>query len=153
DLDKEMRQGERFKRDMDDGLSMLRYTHHKTLLHLSRKHDVLRARENDTRRKRDAWFPQTIQQYHQITDRDVQLRVAKFLSSSTTEQEKMRDEFVWAYRTVQPLLAIYKSDTTFKGEINDTMKDIQVFDPRRRGMQTVKTLEEPTRYTRFSPIS
>jgi hypothetical protein len=105
-----MCQRERFKRDMDDGLDTIRYTYLKTHLYLSQKRNVLRAREKDTRKKRDAWFPQTIQQYRQITDRDGQLRVARFLSSSTTEQEKMRDEFGWPYRTVQPLYSIYKSD-------------------------------------------
>ncbi|KIJ12029.1 hypothetical protein PAXINDRAFT_83534 [Paxillus involutus ATCC 200175] len=154
DLDKDMCQRERFKRDMDDGLDTIRYTYLKTLLYLSQKRNVLRAREKDTRKKRDAWFPQTIQQYRQITDRDGQLRVARFLSSSTTEQEKMRDEFGWPYRTVQPLYSIYKSDTTFQDEINDTMKDIQVLDPRRRAIQTIKASAEPIiGYTRFSPIS
>ncbi|KAF9244215.1 hypothetical protein BU15DRAFT_42208 [Melanogaster broomeanus] len=151
-LDKEMRQLEHFKRDMDDGLSELRYTHLNTLLNLSRQHNSLRAREKDARRKRDAWFPQTIPQYNEITDRDVQLRVARYLWSSETEQEKMRDEFGWPYRIVQPLHSIYKSDTTFQDAINDTMKGIQVLDPRRRVVQTVMTSQEPV-WSKFSPIS
>ncbi|KIJ65295.1 hypothetical protein HYDPIDRAFT_88958 [Hydnomerulius pinastri MD-312] len=110
DLEKEMRQMGRFKRDMDDGLSMLRYTHLKTLTQLNAKRNALRIRESQARKDRDAQFPQTIEEYHQITDRDVELRVARFLTSTATEQEKMMDEFGWPYRYVQPLLTIYKSN-------------------------------------------
>lgn len=100
----------RFKRDMDDALSTLRYTYLKTFMHLVAKRNALKAQDKTARQKRDAWFPQTTQQYYQITERDVQLRVARFLTSSTTEQEKMMDEFGWPYRAVQPLLSAYKTN-------------------------------------------
>lgn len=102
---------DRLKRDMDDALSTLRYTHLKMLIHLYRRLNELKAQDKTTRQKRDAWFPQTPQQYHHITERDVQLRVARFLSSSsTTEQEKMMDEYQWPSRAVQPLVSAYKTN-------------------------------------------
>lgn len=101
---------DRFKRDADDALSTLRYTHLKTLMHLINKRNALKVQDRAARQKRDAWFPQTPLQYHQITERDVQLRVARFLTSTTTEQEKMSDEFGWPYRAVQPLLSAYKTN-------------------------------------------
>lgn len=101
---------DRFKRDMDDTLSTLRYTYLKTLMNLVIRRNVLKTQDKATRQMRDAWFPQTIEQYHQITERDVQLRVARFLTGSTTEQEKLMDEFGWPYRAVQSLLSVYKTN-------------------------------------------
>lgn len=100
---------DRFKRDMDDALSTLRYTYLKMFLHLVRRRNALKTQDKAARQKRDAWFPQSTQQYYQITEREVQLRVARFLTSSTTEQERMMSEFGWPYRAVQPLLSAYKS--------------------------------------------
>lgn len=101
---------DRFKRDMDDALSTLRYTYLKMLIHLVGRRKALKDQDKAARKKRDAWFPQTTQQYHQITERDVQLRVARFLAGSATEQEKMMSEFGWPYRAVQPLLSVYKTN-------------------------------------------
>jgi len=109
-LDSSVLRMDQFKRDMDDALSTLRYTHLKTLTHLIARRNALKAQDQTARQKRDQWFPQTTQQYHQITERDVQLRVARFLTSSATDQEKMMDEFKWPYRAVQPLLTAYKSN-------------------------------------------
>lgn len=101
---------DRFKRDADDALSTLRYTHLKTLVHLIKRRNMLKSQDKATRQRRDAWFPQTLQQYRGITERDVQLRVARFLTSTSTEQERMMDEFGWAHRAVQPLQLVYKSN-------------------------------------------
>lgn len=109
-LDSAVLKMDRFKRDMDDAFSTLRYTHLKTLTQLIAKRNALKAMDKTAQQKRDQWFPQTTLQYHAITERDVQLRVARFLASSTTEQERMMDEFKWPYRAVQPLLSAYRSD-------------------------------------------
>ncbi|KAH7885676.1 hypothetical protein F5I97DRAFT_1874301 [Phlebopus sp. FC_14] len=152
-LDKRMRQMSRFKRDMDDGLSMLRYTHLKTLLPLIQKRNALKAREQLARKQRDARFPQTVEEYRQIPERDVRLRIARFLSSSDMEQERMMQEFQWAYRGVQRLLSTYKSSMQFKTEIDDTIKDIHATDPRRRATQIAKSAEQALPYATFAPIS
>lgn len=99
---------DRFQRDAEDALSTLRYTHLKLFTQLIKKRNTLKAQDLTARQKRDAWFPQTLQQYNQITERDLQLRVARFLTSTNVEQEKMMDEYRWPYRAVQPLLSIYK---------------------------------------------
>lgn len=100
---------DRLKRDMDDAVSTLRYIYVKNLLQLTSRRKVLKSQDKATQKKRDAWFPQSMLQYQQITERDVQLRVARFLNSTTTEQEKMMDEYGWPYRAVQPLLSAYKT--------------------------------------------
>lgn len=110
DLDGQALQMDRFKRDMDDAFSTLRYTYLRTLMHFVSRRNKLKLEDKTARQKRDAWFPQTPQQYYHITERDHQLRVARFLTGSATDQEKMMDEYQWPYRAVQPLLSAYKSD-------------------------------------------
>ncbi|KAG9312789.1 hypothetical protein JVU11DRAFT_6203 [Chiua virens] len=132
DLDKEVLEMDHFKRDAEDALSTFRHAYLKTLISLVKKRSVLESQDTAARRKRDAWFPQSEQQYHNITDRDAQLRVARFLTSSSQEQEKMRDEFGWAYRAVHPLLIIYKNNISFKSEVDNAMSGLNVPDPRRR---------------------
>ncbi|KAG9309936.1 hypothetical protein JVU11DRAFT_9968 [Chiua virens] len=132
DLDKEVLEMDHFKRDAEDALSTFRHAYLKTLISLVKKRSVLESQDTAARRKRDAWFPQSEQQYHNITDREAQLRVARFLTSSSQEQEKMRDEFGWAYRAVHPLLIIYKNNISFKSEVDNAMSGLNVPDPRRR---------------------
>ena len=110
DLDSAVLRMDRFKRDMDDAFSTVRYTHLKTLTQLVAKRNALKTQDKSAQQRRDQWFPQTVLQYNHITDRDVQLRVARFLTSSTTEQERMMDEFKWPSRAVQPLRSAFKSD-------------------------------------------
>jgi len=148
---------DRFKRDMDDAFATLRYTHLKTLTQLIAKRNALKAIDKTAQQKRDQWFPQTPLQYHAITERDVQLRVARFLASSTTDQERMMDEFKWPYRAVQPLLSAFKSDPVFKNDVASAI-DIVVADPRRRGPKppvfSRRSGEDaPAVFARFSPVS
>ncbi|KAI9573914.1 hypothetical protein HD554DRAFT_569033 [Boletus coccyginus] len=149
-LDNAVLRMDRLKRDMDDALSTLRYTHLKTLTHLIARRNALKAQDKTARQKRDQWFPQSMLQYHHITDRDVQLRVARFLNSSATDQEKMMDEFKWPYRAVQPLLTAYKASLAFRAEVNSALSGLHVADPRRRGS---KLSEDAPVFTRFSPVS
>ncbi|KAG6374810.1 hypothetical protein JVT61DRAFT_4194 [Boletus reticuloceps] len=148
DLDSRVLKMDRFKRDMDDGLSTLRYTQLMRLTRLIKRRNELKSQDVAARQKRDAWFPQTPQQYHHIMERDHQLRVARFLTSSTTEQEKMKDEFNWASRAVQPLLSAYKTNHAFKDEVNSAINGLIVADPRRRLSRQTDEV-----FTRFSPVS
>ncbi|KAF8552216.1 hypothetical protein OG21DRAFT_1535758 [Imleria badia] len=150
DLDSQVLKMDRLKRDMDDAFSTLRYTYLKTLMHFVMRRNKLKSEDKAARQKRDAWFPQTTQQYYHITERDHQLRVARFLTSSATEQEKMMDEFQWPYRAVQPLLSAYKSNLAFKNDVKHAISGLIVADPRRR---TSKPSEDTPVFTRFSPLS
>ncbi|KAN0088701.1 hypothetical protein V8E55_005758 [Tylopilus felleus] len=142
---------DRLKRDMDDALSTLRYTHFKTLNGLIKQRNALKSQDKMARQKRDAWFPQTPQQYHTINERDRQLRVARFLTSSTTEQEKMMDEYQWPSRAVQPLLSAYQSNSTFQSEVNSAISGLFVADPRRR-VKPPPMRGEVSVFKRFSPL-
>ncbi|KAG1730215.1 hypothetical protein EDB19DRAFT_2042084 [Suillus lakei] len=109
----------RFQHDMDDAFA-----------------STLKMRETRVRRQRDAQFPQSIEEFHSIPDRDTQLRIARFLMRSTSEQEKMMDDYGWAWRAVNPLLSAFKTNDGFKNEILESVKDVRASDPRRRPTAT-----------------
>lgn len=126
----------RFQHDMDDALSQIRYNYLKSLLPLLTQRRRLGMRDSHARKQREAQFPQSIEEYHNSPDRDSQLRVARFLMSSTSEQEKMRETYQWAWRAVQSLMSVFKTNEGFKNEILETVKDAQASDPRRRPTAT-----------------
>ncbi|KAI6122302.1 hypothetical protein EV401DRAFT_2070136 [Pisolithus croceorrhizus] len=95
----------------------------------------------------------SIEEYRDITERDVQLRMARFLVADGTEQERMMDKFGWAYRRVDPLRAAYKSNAEFRTEIQDTLKDIQASDPRKRVVIKHPIFDQALPYATFSPLS
>jgi hypothetical protein len=103
----------RFQHDMDDALSQIRYGYLKSLLPLFSQYRTLKARETRTRRQRDAWFPQSIEDYHNISERNTQLRFARFLLCSTSDQEKMMNDYGWAWRAVNPLISAFKTNVSY----------------------------------------
>ncbi|KAG1806016.1 hypothetical protein EV424DRAFT_1577880 [Suillus variegatus] len=126
----------RFQHDMDDSLSQIRYNYLKSLLPLLIQRHKLKREEKSIRRRRDAQFPQSIEEYHNIPDRDTQLRIAKFLTRSNSEREKMMDEYGWVWRAVESLLLAFKANEGFKNEISESLKDARALDPRRRPTAT-----------------
>ncbi|KAI6042071.1 hypothetical protein EDC04DRAFT_2564759 [Pisolithus marmoratus] len=151
-LDQRMRDDPDTRLALEDALSTLRYTYLKALLPLIRRRRNLRDRETKLRKQRDASFPLSIEEYHHITERDVKLRVARFLTADSTEQERMMDKFGWAYRQVDPLRTAYKSSAEFKTEIQGALKDIQASDPRKR-VHKQSTYDPGLPYVTFSPLS
>lgn len=172
DLEIRMRECPHHKRALEEALSSLRYTYLKALLPLLRRRRMLRDRENDLRKRREATFPKSIEEYRKISDREVQLRVARFLMADSLEQERMMDKFGWAYRGVDPLRAAYKSNVRcyscgaplisldrsvrqaeFNAEIQELLKDIQASDPRKRNVKVKLYDLPPLPYATFSPVS
>ncbi|EIM80436.1 uncharacterized protein STEHIDRAFT_135316 [Stereum hirsutum FP-91666 SS1] len=88
--------------------------------------------EEELRRRREAMFPATIGDYRSIRNKDVQLRIARFLTADSTIQGKMMTEFNWAWRQTKPLQDEYLHDDAFKAEVQTRVKDVEVRDPRRK---------------------
>jgi hypothetical protein len=126
----------RFQHDMDDALSQIRYGYLKSLLPLFSQYRTLKLRETRIRKQRDARFPYSIEEYHNIPERDIQLRIARFLLCSTSEQERMMHDYGWVWRAVNPLMSAFKTNEGFKNEILESVKDMQSSDPRRRTTAT-----------------
>ncbi|KAA1468994.1 hypothetical protein DENSPDRAFT_834501 [Dentipellis sp. KUC8613] len=119
-------------REFEDQHEELRIAHLRAMQPLLKRRKELGAREEAARKRRDAQFPKSVHEYHLIRNKDIQVRVARFLSAEKGQQEKMMSEFGWAWRQVQPLLDTYNSNAEFKSEVQKILKDVEARDPRRR---------------------
>jgi hypothetical protein len=92
----------KYQLECDDAISRIRYSHLQTLLPLQKKLVALSAR-----------FPESIDAYHALNNnKDMQLRVAKFLSAPSNMRDGMLSEFRWAWRQVKPLLDDFERDVS-----------------------------------------
>ncbi|KAG2062815.1 hypothetical protein BDR04DRAFT_1209330 [Suillus decipiens] len=71
---------------------------------------------------RDMQFSRSIEEYHNIMERDIQLQIARFLQRSTSEQEKMMSDYGWVWRMVTSLISAFKTNEGFKNEISDDLR-------------------------------
>ncbi|KAG6902478.1 hypothetical protein C0995_016055 [Termitomyces sp. Mi166 len=114
-----------------DELERLRHAHLEQLIVLYQELKQVKSREEEERKRREADFPTSIEDYHSKSA-DVKMRVARFLhTTDETLQEKMLSEFGWASRQVKPLQNIYRKNDAFKAEIVLKMMEV-VKDPRQR---------------------
>lgn len=116
---------------LNDELSQIRDAHVKALAPLYKQKAELEIKEEAARRQQLAMFPRSVDEYRRTTSKDAQVRIARFLAADHAQQLKMLNEYNWVWRQVQPLLDVYKSDSSFKLDIDKT-KDVEVVDPRRR---------------------
>lgn len=109
----------RFQHDTDDALSQLRYSYFKQLLQLLGKRRAFKAQESNARKQREAHFPQSLAEYHDIPERETQLRIARFLLASNTEQERMMDHYGWSSRATQPLSSAFKTNVSYTFDVRE----------------------------------
>jgi hypothetical protein len=84
-----------------------------TVIHsLSLQKAEIELQAEEERRRRDAAFPLSLVDFHS-KPRDIQIRVANFLSSDARKKEKMMSEFGWAYRQVDVLVKEFGSNVSF----------------------------------------
>jgi hypothetical protein len=103
--------------------------------------------EEDMRRRREAQFPQSAVEYHTHQDKELQQRLARFLTADAIIQEKMLTEYGWTWRQVQGLKEVYSKEVRLIRSISHQISktylqptfrdDIQrrvavVRDPRRK---------------------
>jgi hypothetical protein len=100
------RDGANYELRWHDDIARMNYSYHQELTYLRQKRKLLRAREEDIRKIEDAQFPRNMADWH-TKSKDVRLRVARFLDGDSTRQEKMMNEFGWAWRQTAPLKAEY----------------------------------------------
>ncbi|KAI0306034.1 hypothetical protein B0F90DRAFT_1814841 [Multifurca ochricompacta] len=86
--------------------------------------------EEKTRKRREAQFPPSVAEFYTIQDKELQQRVARFLASDAVVQDKMLNEYGWAWRQVQGLKEAYSKDTSFKDDIQRRVTVVR--DPRRK---------------------
>jgi hypothetical protein len=90
-----------------DEVSRLRCAHLSTVLPVQSKRAALELRDTTERRRQDALFPESVSAFWAISNKVVQLRVAKFLMSDDAEKERILSQFGWVWRQVQQLCDEY----------------------------------------------
>ncbi|RPD64040.1 hypothetical protein L226DRAFT_533358 [Lentinus tigrinus ALCF2SS1-7] len=116
----------------DDELDRHHHAYLNTMISLVQQSNLFRARAEAAKKWRDKQFPATITAFHNNPNKEVQLRVAKFLTLDDVGQDRYLTEFGWTWRQVTPLIKEYKQNHTFQSEVQRLLRDLEARDPRRR---------------------
>jgi hypothetical protein len=90
---------------------MVRLAHVETVTPLRYKL-VIKQREEESRKRREVHFPQTATEFNAIQDKELQERIARFLTSDAIVQDKMLNEYHWRWRQVMGLKEEYMKDVS-----------------------------------------
>ncbi|CDO69792.1 hypothetical protein BN946_scf184766.g37 [Trametes cinnabarina] len=125
----------------DDDLDRLNHAYAYNMIELVRQRNAHRLREETEQQRRDRQFPASIDDFHAIRNKDVQVRVARFLTGDDAMRERMMSDYGWAWRQVAPLVEQYNLTQSFKYEVQTLLRDIEATDPRkaRMGLQNAAT--------------
>lgn len=88
-----------------------RYAYLQHLIYLRKTKAELEAREEEARRRKNAQFPQSIEDFYSV-NREVRMRVVRFLTSDKIGKERMLNEFGWAHLQVKPLVMEYEKNVS-----------------------------------------
>jgi hypothetical protein len=138
----------------DRETTLVRLAHTETVAPLLLKTATKEKEGEEFRKRREAQFPQSAAEYHMNQDKELQQRLARFLTSDAIIQEKMLTEYGWTWRQVQGLKEVYTKEVRLirsilhhirKTYLQSTFRDdIQrrvavVRDPRRKPTLTFHT--------------
>ncbi|CCM02616.1 uncharacterized protein FIBRA_04719 [Fibroporia radiculosa] len=113
----------------DDVLSAHRYAHLRTINGLLNQHAAQAEKEDAARRKRDAQFPAGIEEYRAIRNKDIQIRMARFLMADSNTKDRMMSEFQWAWRQVQSLVDEFSKNVRFSRNVSEILARHQAHQP------------------------
>jgi hypothetical protein len=71
-----------------------------------------KQKEEESRKRREVQFPQSAAEFNTIHDKELQQRIARFLTSDAIIQDKMLNENGWGWRQVQGLKEDYLKDVS-----------------------------------------
>jgi hypothetical protein len=71
-----------------------------------------KQREEESRKRREMQFPQSAAEFNFIQDKELQQRIARFLTSGANVQDKMLNEYGWGWRQVERLKEEYMKDVS-----------------------------------------
>jgi hypothetical protein len=111
-LYKETRKAHAWEVEWDDQTDRIRHDYLNQILPLHQKRVELEKKQEEARRKLDAQFPRSGSEWRAIRNKEIQVRIARFLMAHDREQEKMMTRFGWASRQVAPLQNEYRIDVS-----------------------------------------
>jgi len=72
-----------------------------------------KQRDEEVRKRREVQFPQSAAEFNTIQDKELQQRIARFLTSDAIVQDKMLNEYAgWGWRQVQGLKEEFLNDVS-----------------------------------------
>jgi ribosomal protein S24E len=71
-----------------------------------------KQREEESRKRREVQFPLSAAEFNTIQDKELQQRIARFLTSDAIVQDKMLNEYGWRSRQVRALKEEYMKDVS-----------------------------------------
>lgn len=101
----------------DRETTLVRLAHVETLAPLYNKL-AMKQKEEESRKRREVQFPQSAADFNTIQDKELQQRIARFLTSDAIVQDRMLNEYGWAWRQVQGLKEEYWKDVSPIGPIS-----------------------------------
>jgi len=115
-----------------------KFDHQTTLVRLGHMETVgplfykltTKKRDEESRKRREVQFPQSAVEFNGIQDKELQQRIARFLTSDAIVQDKMLTEYSWGWRQAQGLKEEYLKDSSFKEDIQRRVAVVR--DPRRK---------------------
>ncbi|KAF8269686.1 hypothetical protein EI94DRAFT_1785240 [Lactarius quietus] len=114
----------------DRETTLVRLAHTETVAPLLLKTATKEKEGEEFRKRREAQFPQSAAEYHMNHDKELQQRLARFLTSDAIIQEKMLTEYGWTWRQLQGLKEVYAKESTFRDDIQRRVAVVR--DPRRK---------------------
>jgi hypothetical protein len=94
----------------DRETTLVRLAHVETVRPLLYK---LATKQNaESRKRREVAFPQSAAEFNAIQDKELQQRIARFLTSDAIVQDKMRNDYGWVSRNVQGLKEVFWKDVS-----------------------------------------
>ncbi|KAI0299279.1 hypothetical protein BC826DRAFT_66381 [Russula brevipes] len=113
----------------DRETTLVRLAHVETVLPLLYKL-ASKQRDEESRKRREVAFPQSAAEFNAIQDKELQQRIARFLTSDAIVQDKMLSDYGWEWRNVQGLKEVFWKDPAFKENIQRRVAVVR--DPRRK---------------------
>jgi hypothetical protein len=95
----------------DRETTLVRLAHVETVAPLRYKLAV-KQREEESRKRRDVHFPQSAIEFNAIQDKELQHRIARFLTSNAIDQDRMLNEYHWGWTQVTALKEEYLRDVS-----------------------------------------
>lgn len=138
----------------DRETTLVRLAHMETVAPLLLKTATKQKEEEELRRRRDAQFPQSAVEYHTHQDKELQQRLARFLTSDPIIQEKMLTEYSWTRRQVQGLKEVFSKEVRLIRSVSHQIpKDVFAAHFQRRHTEKSSCRQRPAKKTLHSIVS
>ncbi|CAL1715403.1 unnamed protein product [Somion occarium] len=110
-------------------LEALRYGHVKTLIPFVRHYNEVLSKEQEAKRRRDNHFPKNLDEFRKLPNKDLQYKIAKFLTLDVLAQDKLLQKYGWTWPKLKALDDQWNTNPQFKIEIQTVVQEWESNNP------------------------